>query len=261
MGMSETASTPMPGWAPGGTRLGERVRALRVAAGLTQVELADGRFSKEYISQIERGKTRPTESTIALLAERLGVDQGFLVSGVSSEERTKVETLLARAEALSEAHQYSEAIDAFREARPALDGTLGAEPRAPDPLRRGVGAPAERGDQSRARAPPAGTRARGERRSSRMSTAPTCCSASGSAATSSRASAPPSRSSTKRWLWPSAPVCRVTCCAPTSSVGVRAAIGSSATTSPRTRTSSAHSSSHRIWATDGRSQTRTSRRP
>ncbi|MBA3332387.1 MAG: tetratricopeptide repeat protein [Actinobacteria bacterium] len=121
--MSEIATTSTPGWASGGTRLGERVRALRVAAGLTQVELADGRFSKEYISQIERGKTRPTESTIVLLAERLGVDQGFLVSGVSSEERTKIETLLARAEALSEAHQYSDAIDAFREARPALDGT------------------------------------------------------------------------------------------------------------------------------------------
>ena len=123
MGMSEIATTSTSGWASAGTRLGERVRALRVAAGLTQVELADGRFSKEYISQIERGKTRPTESTIVLLAERLGVDQGFLVSGVSSEERTKIETLLARAEALSEAHQYSDAIDAFREARPALDGT------------------------------------------------------------------------------------------------------------------------------------------
>ena len=121
--MSEIATTSTPRWASGGTRPGERVRALRVAAGLTQVELADGRFSKEYISQIERGKTRPTESTIVLLAERLGVDQGFLVSGVSSEERTKIETLLARAEALSEAHQYSDAIDAFREARPAVDGT------------------------------------------------------------------------------------------------------------------------------------------
>ncbi|MBA3562093.1 MAG: tetratricopeptide repeat protein [Actinobacteria bacterium] len=99
------------------------MRTLRVAAGLTQAELAGGRFSKEYVSQIERGKTRPTESTIALLAERLGVDQGFLTSGVSSEERTKVEALLARAEALSEAHQYSEAIDAFRDARPAVDGT------------------------------------------------------------------------------------------------------------------------------------------
>ncbi|MDQ3424976.1 MAG: tetratricopeptide repeat protein, partial [Actinomycetota bacterium] len=99
------------------------MRALRVAAGLTQAELAGGRFSKEYVSQIERGKTRPTESTVALLAERLGVDQGFLASGVSTEERTKVEALLARAEALSEAHQYSEAIDAFRDARPAVDGT------------------------------------------------------------------------------------------------------------------------------------------
>ena len=123
MGMNEIATTSTPGSPAGGTRLGERVRALRVAAGLTQAELAGGRCSKEYISQIERGKTRPTESTIALLAERLGVDQGFLVSGVSTEERTKVETLLARAEALSEAHQYAEAVDAFREARPALEGT------------------------------------------------------------------------------------------------------------------------------------------
>ena len=125
MGMNEIANTSAAGSArgQGGTRLGERVRALRVAAGLTQVELAGGRFSKEYISQIERGKTRPTESTIAFLGERLGVDQGFLTSGVSTEERTKVEALLARAEALSEAHLYSEAIDAFREVRPAVDGT------------------------------------------------------------------------------------------------------------------------------------------
>ena len=103
--------------------MGERVRALRVAAGMTQVDLAGGRFSKEYISQIERGKTRPTEATVAWLAERLGVDEGFLSVGVSTEERTKVEAVLARAEALSEAHRYSEAIEAFRDARPAAAGT------------------------------------------------------------------------------------------------------------------------------------------
>ena len=44
---------------PRGLRLGERLRQLRVAAGLTQSELAGDRFSKEYVSQIERGKTRP----------------------------------------------------------------------------------------------------------------------------------------------------------------------------------------------------------
>ncbi len=117
--MDEITTMPMSASEP---RLGQRVRALRVAAGLTQVDLAGGRFSKEYISQIERGKTRPTEATIAWLAERLGVDQGFLSVGVSTEERTKVEALLARAEALSEAHEYSEAIEAFRATRPAGDG-------------------------------------------------------------------------------------------------------------------------------------------
>ena len=41
---------------------------------MTQTELAGDRFSKEYVSQIERGKTRPTAETIAWLANRLGVD-------------------------------------------------------------------------------------------------------------------------------------------------------------------------------------------
>jgi tetratricopeptide (TPR) repeat protein len=108
---------------PSGKTLGERLRTLRIAAGLTQTDLAGGRFSKEYISQIERGKTRPTEATIALLAERLGVDSVFLSVGVSTEERTKAETLLTRAEALSEAHRYAEAIETFREAKPATEGT------------------------------------------------------------------------------------------------------------------------------------------
>src|SRR5207248_10169942 len=34
------------------SRLGDRLRQLRVAAGLTQTDLAGDRFSKEYISQI-----------------------------------------------------------------------------------------------------------------------------------------------------------------------------------------------------------------
>src|SRR6187549_3924213 len=59
---------------PAAIRLGERLRQLRVAAGLTQTELAGERFSKEYVSQIERGKTRPTGETVEWLASRLGVD-------------------------------------------------------------------------------------------------------------------------------------------------------------------------------------------
>src|SRR4051794_27123021 len=72
-----------PAAARDGEGLGERLRRLRVAAGLTQSELAGGRFSKEYVSQIERGKTRPTGETVRWLAERLGIDPSFLSGGIA----------------------------------------------------------------------------------------------------------------------------------------------------------------------------------
>jgi tetratricopeptide (TPR) repeat protein len=121
--MHETVTAAAPPGAVPHARLGERLRTLRVSAGLTQSQLAGERFSKEYISQIERGKTRPTESTIAWLADRLGVDPVLLASGVSVEERAKVEAALARAEALSAAHRYEEAVDAYREVAVQVAGT------------------------------------------------------------------------------------------------------------------------------------------
>jgi tetratricopeptide (TPR) repeat protein len=95
--------------AQGGLRLGERLRQLRVAAGMTQSELAGERFSKEYVSQIERGKTRPTRETVEWLAIRLGVDAGFLANGVATDERGRLEGALARAEALYEGARNEEA--------------------------------------------------------------------------------------------------------------------------------------------------------
>jgi tetratricopeptide (TPR) repeat protein len=94
-------------------QLGDRVRQLRSAAGLTQSDLAGDRFSKEYVSQIERGKTRPTRETIEWLAARLGVDAGFLASGVAADERGRLEAALARAEALYQAGEDIEAVSAF----------------------------------------------------------------------------------------------------------------------------------------------------
>src|SRR5947199_4341557 len=85
-----------------GNRLGERLRQLRVAAGMTQTDHAGERFSKEYVSQIERGKTRPTRETIEWLAQTLGIDPGILERGDSADERRRVEILLARADALTE---------------------------------------------------------------------------------------------------------------------------------------------------------------
>ena len=111
----------------GRSGLGERVRQLRVNRGLTQTELAGDRFSKEYLSQIERGKTRPTEETIEWLSARLGVDRTFLETGVSSSDRERVESVVSRAEASIESQEYAEAVDMLS----AIAETLaGAE--APD---------------------------------------------------------------------------------------------------------------------------------
>ena len=112
---------------PASGGLGERLRTLRLNAGLTQTALAGERFSKEYVSQIERGKTRPTQETIEWLAKRLGVDPGFLASGVSADERGRIETALARAEALIESHEYADALGEFQKVRPSAVGIASPE--------------------------------------------------------------------------------------------------------------------------------------
>ena len=61
------------------------------------------------------------------LAQRLDVDPAFLTSGVSTDERGRVEAVLARAEALSQSYRYKESIEAFEEARAAVSATNSVE--------------------------------------------------------------------------------------------------------------------------------------
>src|SRR5689334_20846883 len=120
---TENAATRTRSAAQTGLRLGERLRQLRVAAGLTQSELAGERFSKEYVSQIERGKTRPTRETVEWLAARLGVDPGFLANGVATDERGRLEGALARAETLIEALRNEDAAAEYESLVPAARAT------------------------------------------------------------------------------------------------------------------------------------------
>ncbi|MCA1682612.1 MAG: tetratricopeptide repeat protein [Actinobacteria bacterium] len=99
------------------------MRQLRVAAGMTQTDLAADRFSKEYVSQIERGKTRPTSETIEWLARRLDVDPAFLERGVSYDDRARVEVSLAQADALIESNRYDDALAGLASARDAIAAT------------------------------------------------------------------------------------------------------------------------------------------
>ncbi len=61
-------------------RIGGRVRLLRLERGLTQQALADGEYTKAHMSAIEKGRVRPSLTTLEHLAERLEVPlAAFLV--------------------------------------------------------------------------------------------------------------------------------------------------------------------------------------
>src|SRR2546430_13084184 len=82
-------ATPDPG-------LGDRVRRLRNARGLTQTELAEARVSKEYISQIETGKTRPTSQTLEWLADRPRADPPLPPDRVSHPDPPRAQAPLSQ---------------------------------------------------------------------------------------------------------------------------------------------------------------------
>ena len=77
---------------------------------MTQAQLGLGRFTKEYVSQIERGRVRPNEAAIDWLAERLEVPRRYLETGLSSAEHERIAGLVSRAEAAVAAREFDEAI-------------------------------------------------------------------------------------------------------------------------------------------------------
>jgi len=94
---------------------------------LTQSRLGLDRFSKEYVSQIERGRVRPNEAALEWLADRLEVSRRFLETGVSSPEHERIASMVSRAEAAIAAREFDEAlavIDQLAEDDPVLEPDL-----------------------------------------------------------------------------------------------------------------------------------------
>lgn len=88
-------------------RVGERIRQARVRAGLTQAQLAHGRYTAAYISALERGLAKPSMAALTFLSERLGVPVPDLVA----EERPAADRLEADILLASGSHQ--EALDRY----------------------------------------------------------------------------------------------------------------------------------------------------
>jgi tetratricopeptide (TPR) repeat protein len=97
--------------------LGGRIKAARLAAGLTQPELGGEDASAAYLSRIEKGERRPRAELLLLLAERLSVSPDYLLVGDGWEEVRRLELLLDHAEL---SLVGGEADNAFRMAREAM---------------------------------------------------------------------------------------------------------------------------------------------
>jgi transcriptional regulator with XRE-family HTH domain len=65
-------------------RIGQRLRAARLGAGLTQQQLAGDRYTKAYVSALENGLAKPSMAALTYLAGRLGTTAADLLADRST---------------------------------------------------------------------------------------------------------------------------------------------------------------------------------
>ena len=107
--------------------LGRRIRTARIAAGLTQTQLAADEASAAYISRIEGGQRRPEASLLERMAQRLNVSLAQLLEGEPSEEDVEWRLEIDYAElslASGDPQAALERLDAVLKDLPAGQGEL-----------------------------------------------------------------------------------------------------------------------------------------
>jgi transcriptional regulator with XRE-family HTH domain len=93
---------------------GERLKAQRVASGLSQAELAHDGISPSYVSLLEAGRRVPTAGVVAKLAERLHCSVELLTLGIEGRGEEEVRLDLAYAELALRSGEHIEAERRFR---------------------------------------------------------------------------------------------------------------------------------------------------
>jgi len=61
-------------------QIGARLKQARLRAGLTQQQLANGRYTKAYVSALENGLSRPSMSALEFFAGQLGIPSSSLLN-------------------------------------------------------------------------------------------------------------------------------------------------------------------------------------
>ena len=71
---------PLVDDSPLAQQIGERLKTARLAAGLTQQQLAEGRYTKAYVSALENGLSRPSMAALNFFSHRLGITPSKLIN-------------------------------------------------------------------------------------------------------------------------------------------------------------------------------------
>lgn len=107
---------------PSGHSVGERVRALRLARGLTQAQLAGSEVTKGFISLLETGRSGISVRAAELIAGRLGTTVGDLLAPTTGSDDLSAEITLTRAEGLLVGGRVAEALQLIRPLESRLSG-------------------------------------------------------------------------------------------------------------------------------------------
>jgi transcriptional regulator with XRE-family HTH domain len=105
-------------------RIGARLRAERLQRGLTQAQLAEGRYTKAYVSALENGHIKPSMAALNFLAGRLGIPATTLMGeDVTRWSRLEADLRLASGDWGAAVEAYSDVLSAG-EPSPAIKAQL-----------------------------------------------------------------------------------------------------------------------------------------
>lgn len=94
----------------GPAELGTRLRAARVAVGLSQVQLAGDAVEPSYVCRIEAGRRRPTLKVLTILADRVGAPVEELLTGMTRDRHDAIQSRIDFAELSLSSEDPSEAL-------------------------------------------------------------------------------------------------------------------------------------------------------
>jgi tetratricopeptide (TPR) repeat protein len=118
-------------------RIGERIRVARRQAGLTQQQLAEGRYTKAYISALEKGHAKPSMAALNFISQRLGLPASrFLADANGTWDRLSADLALASGDWAAAADAYRSLLDVSPERGARAELLLGLA-EAFDKLERG----------------------------------------------------------------------------------------------------------------------------